>query len=74
MNTVGNKKLFQREGLTQVYASLRKSGTVVYWSADSDPLFAKEMGRSGFKVEVERARAHATSGGAHTLLIGRRPR
>lgn len=72
MNTAGNKKLFQREGLTQVYAALKKGGSVVYWSADSMPLFAKEMGRSGFKVDVERARAHTTSGGAHTLLIGKR--
>ncbi len=64
MNTAGNRKLYQREGLAQVYAALKNKGTVVYWSADSDPLFAKEMGRSGFKVEIERVQ--------HTLLIGKR--
>lgn len=65
MNTAGNRRLYQRDGLAQVYGALKKGGTVVYWSADSDPLFAKEMGRAGFKVETERVQ--------HTLLIGKRP-
>ncbi len=65
MNTEGNKKLYKQDGLAQVYAALKKRGTVVYWSADSDPLFAKAMGRAGFKVETERNQ--------HTLLIGKRP-
>lgn len=64
MNTTGNRKLYQREGLALVHGALKKGGAVVYWSADSDPLFAKEMGRAGFKVEVERIQ--------HTLLVGRR--
>lgn len=64
MNTTGNRKLYQKEGLALVHGALKKGGTVVYWSADSDPLLAKEMGRAGFKVDVERVQ--------HTLLIGRR--
>lgn len=64
MNTEGNKKLYQKIGLSLVHGALKKGGVVVYWSADSDPLFAKEMGRAGFKVEVERNQ--------HTLLVGRR--
>jgi spermidine synthase len=72
MNTAGNRRLYERDGLAVVKAALRPGGCVVYWSADSDPLFAKLLAKSGFVVEVEKTRAHATSGGLHTLLIGRR--
>lgn len=72
MNTSGNANLYELDGLTRIYAALRPGGCVVYWSAGAEPRFAKQMGKSGFVVETQRARAHATSGGNHYLLIGRR--
>jgi len=45
---------------------------VVYWSAQDEPIFAKQMGKAGFKVTTEKVRSHATSGGLHTLLIGKK--
>jgi len=74
MNTKGNSSLYTPQGLASMRAALRRGGCVVYWSAGADPLLARRMGKSGFTVEVQQARAHTTSGsgGLHTLLIGRR--
>jgi len=72
MNTSGNSSLYESHGLAQVYQALRPHGVAVYWSAGADPHFAKKMGRSGFKVETQRARISPTSNGAHFLYIGRR--
>lgn len=72
MNTEGNANLYQYDGLARIYAALRPGGVVVYWAAGAEPRFAKLMGKSGFDVEVQRTRTHATSGGSHYLLIGKR--
>lgn len=74
MCTEGNKSLYLRNGLTSVRNALRPGGLVVYWSAQEDPLFAKQLAKSGFKVEIKQARAHDTGGSFHTLLIGRKGR
>lgn len=71
MSTAGNAALYDLGGLSIVRAALRPGGVVVYWSAGQEPLFAKRLGKAGFKVEVLRVRAHASSGGSHTLLVGR---
>jgi spermidine synthase len=71
MSTEGNERLYDDTGLALVRAALRRGGTAVYWSAQQEPLFAKKMGRAGFDVETLRVRAHASSGGMHTLLVGR---
>lgn len=72
MSTAGNAALYQRKGLEQVRSALRPRGVVVYWSAGEDPVFAKLMEKNGFNVEIERPRMHASSGGRHVLLIGRK--
>lgn len=74
MSTEGNQKLYKRDGIARVHGALKPGGYVVYWSAQDEPLFAKLLGKSGFKVDVQRVRAHATSGagGMHTLLVARR--
>ena len=71
MSTEGNERLYDETGLAMVYGALCPGGLVVYWSAQQEPRFAKKMAKSGFAVEIQRIRAHATSGGMHTLLIGR---
>jgi spermidine synthase len=72
MNTAGNASLYRMDGLARVHAALRPGARVVYWAASEEPRFAKLMGTCGFQVEVRKARTHATSGGSHTLLIGRK--
>jgi spermidine synthase len=70
MMTGGNQRLYHEEGLAMVAAALKKGGRVVYWSAQDEPIFAKRMGRSGFKVESMRVPVHPNGGGMHTLLVG----
>lgn len=72
MNTAGNSRLYQSAGLKQVWRALRPGGTVVYWSAGEEPLFAKRLAASGFEVEVQRVRKHPTAGGRHVLIVGQR--
>jgi spermidine synthase len=72
MNTAGNTSLYQPAGLAKVWARLKPGGTVVYWSAGEEPLFAKRLAGSGFAVEVQRVRKHPTAGGHHILLVGKR--
>ena len=72
MNTAGNSSLYQPAGLAKVWRALKPGGTVVYWSAGEEPLFAKRLAASGFDVAVQRVRKHPTSGGHHVLLVGHR--
>lgn len=72
MNTAGNSSLYQAAGLAKVKCALRRGGTVVYWSAGEEPLFAKRLAASGFNVEVQRVRKHPTAGGYHSLIVGHR--
>jgi spermidine synthase len=72
MNTAGNSSLYQPAGLAKVFARLKPAGTVVYWSAGEEPLFAKRLASSGFDVEVQRVRKHPTAGGHHVLIVGHR--
>lgn len=72
--TGGNQKLYQELGLHQVKSALTLGGKVAYWSAASNPLFVKLMGRVGFAVETDRCRANGTSGGWHWIMLGKRLR
>jgi spermidine synthase len=72
MNTAGNSSLYQQSGLANVRRALKPGGTVVYWSAGEEPLFAKRLATSGFDVDVQRVRKHPSAGGYHVLLVGHR--
>jgi len=72
MNTAGNSSLYQPAGLSMIWRKLKPDGTVVYWSAGEEPLFAKRLAASGFDVDVRRVRKHPTAGGHHVLLVGQR--
>jgi spermidine synthase len=71
MTTSGNKRLYQEEGLMRLQAALRPDGIVAFWSATEDPRFEKLMSKAGFAVDVQKARAHPTSGAWHSLFLGR---
>ncbi len=72
MNTPGNTSLYHTEGLSKVWRALKPGGTVVYWSAAEEPLFAKRLAASGFQVSTQRVRKHPTAGGFHVLITGHR--
>ena len=71
LSAESNHRLYDSEGLHLARAALRPGGCVAIWSAAPDPAFEKLMARVGFEVDVQRCRAHANSGGWHTLFIGR---
>jgi spermidine synthase len=73
LTTGGNAELYRSRGVKTAAAALRPRGCLAYWSADEDPEFAALLRRAGLSVESVRVRAHATSGGPHTLLLARAP-
>jgi spermidine synthase len=64
-----NARLYGRGGLGLARAALRPGGSLAVWSAAPDPDFTQRMKQAGFAVEEHRCRAHATSGGWHTLFV-----
>jgi spermidine synthase len=73
LTTLGNARLYRARGVRAAVAALRPGGRIAYWSADADPRFEAMMRSAGLTVEPIRVRAHVTSGGSHTLLLGRAP-
>ena len=71
LSSAGNHRLYDLEGLQMALAALRAGGCLAIWSAAPDPAFERLMRRAGFDVEIERCRAHASSGSWHALFIGR---
>lgn len=71
LTTGGNAALYRRAGIRLAVSALRPGGRIAYWSADADPRFAALLRGAGLTVEEVRVRAHATSGGSHTLLLAR---
>ena len=70
LSTDQNSFLYQPVGLAQIFKAIRSGGCVGFWSATEDPTFAKAMKKVGFEVEIQKCRAHPTSGGMHTLFFG----
>jgi spermidine synthase len=71
LTTAGNSALYARGGIRAAVLALRPGGRVAYWSAGGDAAFEAALRRAGLSVEVTRVRAHATSGGMHTLFVAR---
>jgi spermidine synthase len=62
-----NSSLYDLRGIVTTIGALRPPGRIVYWSVGDDPDFAAALESAGLDVEVNRVRAHATSGPYHTL-------
>ncbi len=71
LSAESNEQLYDDTGLYKILGALKAGGVVAFWSASADPRFAKRLAKAGFEVDVQRARAHVTSGGWHTLFLGR---
>lgn len=65
-----NQYLYDTSGLRRTKAALRPGGCLGIWSAGDDPGFAKHMRQAGFRVDVQRAQAHASSRAAHVIFLG----
>ncbi|MEX0894020.1 MAG: spermidine synthase [Gemmatimonadota bacterium] len=70
LTTAGNAVLYSARGVRMTVRALRPAGRVAYWSTDRNPRFAAVLRAAGLSVETLEARAHTTSGGPHTLLVG----
>ena len=69
LSTGGNARLYDLPGLRRIRAALRPGGCAAFWSAAADPAFEKLLAQAGFRVHIERARSHGTSGRWHTLFV-----
>jgi spermidine synthase len=67
-----NAALYRRDGVRMAAEALRPGGRLAYWSADADPGFAEVVRQAGLNVEVVRARAYATGGPWHSVIVGQR--
>lgn len=71
LTTKGNARLYLDEGIRAAAAALRPGGRLAYWSAQEDPKFVTALRRNGLDVDVQRSRAHTTSGGYSALFIAK---
>jgi spermidine synthase len=71
LSTEANERLYDSKGLQLMRGALKARGCVAVWSAVPDPAFERLLARAGFRVQVERCRSHSTSGGWHTIFVGR---
>jgi len=68
----GNDGLYGTAGLDRARAALRPGGVLAVWSAGPDPVFAKRLGRAGFRVEEVRLRARSNGKGPlHVIWFSR---
>lgn len=67
-----NAALYDAGGLARARSVLRPGGCLAIWSAGPADTFPKRFRAAGYEVEVERAFAHGTTGGRHTLFFGHR--
>ena len=72
LTTSGNARLYSDVGIRLTIEALRPRGRIVYWSAQADRAFERSLRRAGLTVESVPVRAHAKSGGHHTLLTAGR--
>jgi spermidine synthase len=72
LTTSGNARLYSDDGIRLTIEALRPRGRIVYWSAQADRGFERSLRRAGLTVESVPVRAHAKSGGHHTLLTASR--
>lgn len=72
LTTAGNSRLYRDDGIAMAIAALRAGGRLAYWSAHADPAFERSLRRAGLTVEVTRARAHASGGAWHRMLVAYR--
>jgi spermidine synthase len=66
-----NSRIYSGSGFAAIRRSLRPAGRVAFWSADKEPAFLTQFGRSGFYVEEVPAKAHERAKRfAHRIYVG----
>ncbi len=68
-----NSRLYTGNGFALIRRALRPGGRVAFWSADKEPAFLAQLGRSGFFAEEAPAKAHERAKrAAHRIYVGER--
>lgn len=69
-----NCRLYNRDGLSLIRRALRPGGRVAFWSADREPAFLQQLGRSGFAASEHEAKSHERAKrAAHRIYVGEVP-
>jgi len=64
-----NDALYDFDGLSDAYESLRPAGVLAVWSAGLENRFAHRLRKVGFDVEELRVRAHGSKGTRHVIWL-----
>jgi spermidine synthase len=73
LTAAANDGLYSAGGLAAAREALRPGGVLAVWSAYRDAAFRARLGRAGFAVDEETARAHRGKKGArHTIWLASR--
>ncbi len=72
LTTAVNDGLYVASGLGAARAALRPGGRLAVWSADHDRRFVARLEEAGFRVDVVKARTHATGGSWNWIFVGTR--
>ena len=68
-----NWRLYDRDGLAVIRASLRPGGRVAFWAADPEPQFLKQLRKAGFVTKEIHAKANESAKRAeHRIYVGER--
>lgn len=66
-----NARLYKRSGFAKIRKALKQGGRVAFWSAEPEPLFMRQLGDAGFRVNEFPARAHERAKRfAHRIYVG----
>ncbi len=66
-----NARIYQREGISLIWRSLKPGGRVAFWSAEREPAFPVSLRRGGFAVEEVPCKAHERAKReAHRIYVG----
>ena len=69
LTSAANDWLYSQPGIATTRRALRPGGVIAYWSATSDPRFAKRLRDTGGEIFEERVHAHGKKGTRHTIWM-----
>jgi spermidine synthase len=66
-----NSRIYNRNGIALIRRALHPGGRVAFWSAEREPAFLAQLGRSGFVAQEFEAKAHERAKrAAHRIYVG----
>jgi len=66
-----NSRIYNSNGIALIRRALRPGGRVAFWSAEREPSFLAQLGRSGFVAREFEAKAHERAKrAAHRIYVG----